>query len=731
MSTENELFSAVDALLEQVAQDDLPDPAERKRLREAAGLSQAQIATALDARREAVGNWETGRTEPRPPKRAAYARLLEGLAARFPVPAAEAPATAPAPVVPEAFTGPAPEPVNAPTAVPPSRPTKEASSTARPSTTSRRPGAKKAAAKSTAAAANPRFENGPLAVIDCEDGQVSAYCVGGLVLDVPAKTIPALVDWTLTEARLGQARLHRNGRDADPILVLTASALERFGLPVALSEEERHASRLPSGHKVVKQIEKAGLQMSQRGFGPWARVYRDPEGSRRRCVQLCILPWNALEVREWGKKEDPQLLLTMHPADLVQYLGLYAARVITPRGSTATTGLELMTALRPPTRAEKNEATGEFERAFNDDAITAKYDVVPCEVPDEHPILKDAGFARHHIRTPAEMLMEEPYDWCRPLTDEECVNKYLVVVDLNMSFAAAANGLTVGLNGPTHLENNPAFDPALPGSWLVDLSHVDLSRVRVNGRTVDGTLLPSPFTPTGERPTGPAWYATPTVAYAVELGFDVAPIEAYVRTQSGRYLDAWYKRLRDAYVETMADMGVTTGLGEQEFLEAMGRRKQVDPTMALLETAIKATAKGAIGKLRQRSRGQVPYYEHYPALDRWTWRPDIRAAVLASQRTGLHRKLMKTAAAADLYPVAIGTDAIVYPSPGPSPLDVLPRTEEGKPAPGTFRLGVSPGMVKHQGTQTTLWAESQFEERGCVFNIANLIKTDESAGEGE
>ncbi|WP_326683080.1 telomere-associated protein Tap [Streptomyces sp. NBC_01237] len=732
MSTENELFSAVDALLEQVAQDDLPTPAERKRLREAAGLSQAQIATALDARREAVGNWEAGRTEPRPPKRAAYARLLEGLAARYPAPAADAPAAAPALVVPEAFTGPAPEPTPAvpAAAVPSSRPKTEAAGTTRPSATSRRPGAKKAAAKKAAAGpVDPRFENGPLAVIDCEDGQVSAYCVGGLVLDVPAKTIPALIDWTLTEARLGQARLHRNGRDADPILVLTAAALERFGLPVVLSEEERHASRLPESHKVVKQITRAGLQMSQRGFGPWARVYRDPEGSRRRCVQLCILPWNALDAREWDKKDNPQLP-TMHPADLVQYLGLYAARVITPRGTTATTGLELMTALRPPTRAEKDPATGEFKRAFNDDALTQLYPVVECEVPDEHPVLK-GKFARHHLRTPAEMLMEEPYDWCRPLTDDECVNPYLVVVDLNMSFAAAANGLTVGLNGPTHLTGNPQFDPALPGSWLVDLSHVDLSRVRINGRTVDGDRLPSPFTPKGDRPTGPAWYATPTVAYAVELGFDVAPIEAYVRTQTGRYLDSWYKRLRDAYVHTMADMGVTTDLGGQEFLDAMARRKQVDPTMGLLENAIKATAKGAIGKLRQRSRGQVPYYEPYPALDRWTWRPDIRAAVLATQRTGLHRKLMKTAAAADLYPVAIGTDAIVYPSPGPSPLDVLPHTEEGKPVPGTFRLGVSPGMVKWQGTQTVLWAEQLFEERGGVVNVSNLIKTDQSAGEGE
>ncbi|WP_060887529.1 telomere-associated protein Tap [Streptomyces caniscabiei] len=731
MPTENELLSNVDALLEQVAQDDLPPPAERRRLREAAGLSQAQVAKALDTRREAVGNWEAGRTEPRPPQRAAYARLLEKLAERFPAPKNEAPGE---PAVPETFAAdPAPA-VPAPSEQTAVKPPAQPPPPARPSSTSRRPGAKKAAPKKTTATAAPavdsRFENGPLAVVDCEDGQVSAYCVGGLVLDVPAKSIPALVDWTLTEARLGQARLHRNGRDADPILVLTAAALERYGLPVALSEEERHASRLPAGHKVVKQIERAGLQMTQRGFGPWARVYRDPEGSKRRCVQLCILPWNALDTREWGKKDDPQMLLTMHPADLVQYLGLYAARVMTPRGSTATTGLELMTALRPPTRAQKDEATGEFKPAFNDDALTARYDVVECEVPDEHPVLK-GKFARHHMRTPAEMLMEEPYDWCRPLTDEECVNQFLVAIDINMSFAAAANGLTVGLNGPTHLTGNPKFDASLPGSWLVDLSHVDLSRVRINGRTVDGDRLPSPFTPKGDRPEGPAWYATPTVAYAVELGFDVAPIEAHVRTQTGRYLDAWYKRLRDAYVETMADMGVTADLTGSEFLEAMARRKQVDPTMALLETAIKATAKGGIGKLRQRSRGQVPYYEEYPALKRETWRPDIRAAVLANQRVGLHRKLMKTAAAADLYPVSIGTDAIVYPSPGPSPLDVLPHTPEGKPAPGTFRLGVSPGMVKHQGTQTVLWAEAQFEERGGVFNISNLIKTDQSAGEGE
>ncbi|MGW7441278.1 telomere-associated protein Tap [Streptomyces sp. NPDC054849] len=726
MSTENELFSAVDALLEQVAQDDLPNPAERKRLREAAGLSQAQIATVLNARREAVGNWEIGKTEPRPPKRAAYARLLEGLAARFPAPASDAPAAAPAPVVPEAFTGPSPVP--APAAEAPAPPAPVAAvrpaPAAKPAASSRRPGAKKAAPKkttTTTAAADPRFENGPLAVLDVEDGQVVAYCVDGLVLDVPAKTLPALVDWTLTEARLGQARLHRSGYDADPMLVLTPAALERYGLPTTLTPEERSAGRLNDRHKVIKQVERAGLELTKRGFGAWTRIFYRPEDGKRRCVQLCIPAWGALPTSEWDDKKDPQLP-TMSAADLARFLGSYAERVITPRGFTATTGLALMTALRPPTRAEKDEETGTFERAFNADALTQVYPVVECEVPDEHPILK-GKWPRHHQRTPDQMLMEEPFSWCRELTDDECLKPYLVGIDVNMAFAAAANSLVVGLNGPTHLTGNPAFDKSLPGSWLVDLSHVDLSRARVGGRTVDGDRLPSPFTPSGERPTGPAWYATPSVAYAVQLGFDVAPIEAYVRTETGRYLDPWYDRLRDAYLATMADLGVTPGMDDHEFLEAMAAVKDGDPALKLLLKAIKATAKGGIGKLRQRnSRGEVPFYEPWPALERETWRPDIRAAVLSTVRVIMHRKMMKTAAAADIYPVAIATDCIVYPSNGPSPLDLLPYTPDGKPATGTFRLGVSPGMVKWEGTQTVLWAEEQFEKNGGLFNIARNIK---------
>ncbi|GAA2359496.1 helix-turn-helix transcriptional regulator [Streptomyces cuspidosporus] len=89
MPTEDELLAAVDELLTRGPL--LPPPAERVRLREAAGLTQQDVAKALQARRETVNGWETGRTQPRPPRLQAYIRLLEGWAVRYPVPHQPAP----------------------------------------------------------------------------------------------------------------------------------------------------------------------------------------------------------------------------------------------------------------------------------------------------------------------------------------------------------------------------------------------------------------------------------------------------------------------------------------------------------------------------------------------------------------------------------------------------------------------------------------------------------------
>lgn len=767
------LFAAVDALLEEAsAQDALPHPDERKRLREAAGLSQDQIAQALSVRRETVTSWETGRTAPRPPKRAAYARLLNGLADLHPINAVNAPTpsaepeaqheapinavnaepdAAPGPLLadePRAeATAPTPEstpPINAVNAEPPAEapapnapapvnavnaephtaaPTPEAPApingvnavnaggptpqTAPPAPT---PARATPPRRRPVPASTPLEGNGPLAVLD---GTGKAHAAGGIVLAPPA-TLPALISWALgPDADLRSPRLHRNGKDGDPLLVLTPAAAESLGLPLVL--EDRRGLRLPDNHPVIKQLTKAKWQLTRRGFGPWARVYRPATPTTgRQCVQLAVLPWGALDPRAWGEGTAD-----LPAPELAELLTSYATRVLTPRGSTAVSGLELMTALRPPTRAARDESTNTWVSAPVAGSLTRPVDPAPPEAPDEHPVVA-ALYPRSHQRTPDQVLDEEAYDWIRDpqlLTDAECAHAYAVGIDVNMAFAAAANRLLVGI-GPAVHTAAPRFDPKLPGCWLADLSTTELD-----------PRLPSPFTPHGLPPTGPAWYATPTLAYAQELGVPVQPTEAWLRPEHGPYLDAWYTRLRDAYMATMADLGVHADLTDAEFLTAMTEHKQHDPHRTAVLSAIKSTVKGGIGKLRERPQG-AGYRpgEAWPALERPTWRPDIRAAVISTARVNMHRKMRKLATASGQYPIAVLSDCAVYLSDGPSPLDFLPRTPDGKPLPGGFRLGVSPGMVKHEGTQPLLWAVQMLDER---HNPARHIKGHDAAADGE
>ncbi len=682
----SDYFDAVDALL--AVTEPLPDPAERRRLREAGGLSQEQIGRALEVAAGTVASWESGRTEPKAPKRAAYARLLEGLAARFP--AAEPAAEPVAERAPEPVAEPVPEPAAAP--VPPPAPESRPPAPRPVRKAVRRPAAEPVAA-------DPRFASGPLVVLD---GDGTAHGIGGLVLDCPAATVPELVEWALGE-RLGSPRLHRNGKDADPLVVLTAPAAERLGLPAELAD--RRGLRLAEDHPVVRQIARAQWQLTRRGFGPWARVYRPARDGRRQCVQLAVLPWGALDDRAWGSAAG------LAPARLADVLGDYAARVLTPRGSTATNGLELMSALRPPTRAALDDATGRYVSRPVPGSFSRPIDPAPPEAPDEHPVARG--------RRPGDAMDEEAYDWHRPielLTDEECALPYVVGLDVNMAFAAAANRLNIGTGEPLHVRH-PAFDPKMPGCW-----HVDLTHARIDPR------LPSPFTPSGEHPSGPAWYATPTVAYAAELGFEVRPSQAWIRPEHGPYFDPWYARLRDAYLATMAELGVTPGMDEAAFLAAMEVHKSLDPGRAALLSAIKATVKGGIGKLRERPQGaRYRPGDRWPALERPNWSPHARSQVIANNRIGQARKLAAWARHGR-YPVAVLADCAVYPSPGRSASDAVPRTPDGKPVPGGFRLGVSPGMVKLEGVREFYWAADLIE---AGHNPGRHIKGVDAAFDGE
>ncbi|TDC63840.1 helix-turn-helix domain-containing protein, partial [Streptomyces hainanensis] len=341
MSTQDELFSAVDALLEQASP--LPSPDERRRLRAAAGLAQADIARALGVRAGTVAAWETGRSEPTLDRRAAYARLLGGLADRYPAPDTT---TEPDPEVRVE-----PEPAPAPSLSPEDR-----------APAPRTPG--------PAGARDSRYPAGPLAVLD---GAGTAHLADGRDLPCPASTLPQLADWALT-ASLGLERLHRAGRDADPLVVLTAAAATRLGLPAEL--EDRRGLRLPDDHPVVREVTAEGWRLTRRGFGPWARLYRPVDAGRRQCVQLAVLPWDALDARAWRDTGS------LPPAELAGILGTYATRVLTPRGSTAVCGLELMTALRPPTRAVSDQAGG-WTSGPVPGSLTQAVDPAPPEAPPE------------------------------------------------------------------------------------------------------------------------------------------------------------------------------------------------------------------------------------------------------------------------------------------------------------------------------------------------------------
>jgi DNA-binding transcriptional regulator YiaG len=75
------VLDAFEAALEQSRlRRRLPDPAHRRLLRERAGLSQGDVARALNVGRPTVCRWESGERDPGPVHLGAYLALLDRLA---------------------------------------------------------------------------------------------------------------------------------------------------------------------------------------------------------------------------------------------------------------------------------------------------------------------------------------------------------------------------------------------------------------------------------------------------------------------------------------------------------------------------------------------------------------------------------------------------------------------------------------------------------------------------
>ncbi|WP_323187678.1 hypothetical protein [Streptomyces sp. NBC_01275] len=358
-------------------------------------------------------------------------------------------------------------------------------------------------------------------MVDVVGGQVLGCCVGGLVLDVPGKCLPSLVDWTLREAKPGQPRLSGPGEAAGPLVRLTEAACERYGLPARRAEAERLAGRLAEGRRVAEELARAEWRLTARGFGPWARIYRPAQGCERSCGQLCVPWWSATGVRAVVERARRPALGRRRPAragGTRQAPGRVRARMVAPRGSAAVAGLELMTVLRPQCRASEPGEDGE-RRSGHDPGGLGEDPVesAPCEVPDGRLLVRD--LPRFHQRAPAERLFEEVLDWARPLADDGCAECCLAGVDSTWPSPPAR---TVWSSGSVRRGTSraPCSTRSCPVHGWSACPRVVLSRgmVGVERAQLDAGLLPGPFTPTGGRPTGPAWYETRTVACAVELG---------------------------------------------------------------------------------------------------------------------------------------------------------------------------------------------------------------------
>jgi hypothetical protein len=86
----------------------------------------------------------------------------------------------------------------------------------------------------------------------------------------------------------------------------------------------------------------------------------------------------------------------------------------------------------------------------------------------------------------------------------------------------------------------------------------------------------------------------------------------------------------------MADLGVHVDMEPNDFLAAMDGYRGRDPELRIVVSAIKATVKGGLGKLRERPRVESwRPGEPWRALSRPAWRPDSRAAVISRTRINL------------------------------------------------------------------------------------------------
>ncbi|MFF2902735.1 hypothetical protein [Streptomyces sp. NPDC057966] len=371
-----------------------------------------------------------------------------------------------------------------------------------------------------------------------------------------------------------------------------------------------------NNHPFLARARAAGWTVAQWGLP--TRIYRArPDGSTASAM-IEITAW--ARSTAWGRHKGVEWLQDDPAADTLAARAQQIADVIgiTFRHSAGATGHDLLRAIRP----EHGTKAAPLART---------------EMP---PFLRRAP-RLYSGQAWARGLRARP--GAAAMTEAEQDKAYLLSYDARAAYLAPCGSLRLGRGRLTHLTGTDAqFDPSVPGYYVTKLP----------AWTTDGWF--DLFGPR-ERNGRPRPYATPTLAYAQELGVEFEVEEAWVWEESDRTLEPWATQLRKALKALPADG---------------------DP---MVRTAVKGTYAGAIGLFSSPKLAGRKGVE--PSL---MYRPDISDFVMAAQQVSLTRRVLQVGEATGMWPVACMTDSLFYATDDPNfttavPLPMGPNLGHFKP----------------------------------------------------
>lgn len=229
-----------------------------------------------------------------------------------------------------------------------------------------------------------------------------------------------------------------------------------------------------------------------------------------------------------------------------------------------------------------------------------------------------------------------PLFWARPLSESERHYAWLHRYDKNNAYVGAASSANLGAGDYVH-QSNPQFDPKAPGVWHIILSGESIFNGRDLPHPTDGRI--------------DSWQHTQTVKVAIDVGYQVKIVEAYVFPEYHQTLRPWYEAINTARTR----------------LRAPGAFKHAQ-AQAIAYEALKNIYTSSLGNLAGRARAEKndPMY-----------RPDWWFGIVDSARAGMFWK-MRQLAEAGYRPVAVHTDAFYFVSQEADPRLAVPGllTEE-------------------------------------------------------